>query len=52
MHNLLIGIPTSIAKSIVFEVGTLIESTLREELYEGSNFIRIRVGVDVTKPLC
>ena len=28
----------------------MIESTPREELYEGTNFIRIRVGVDVTKP--
>ena len=52
LYNLPIGLPTSIAKSIVFEVGTVIESILREELYEGSNFLRIRVGVDATKPLC
>ena len=48
LHNLPIGLPTS----IVFEVGTVIESTHGEELYEGSNFLRIRVGVDATKPLC
>ena len=48
LHNLPIGLPTS----IVFEVGTVIESTHGEELYEGSNFLRIRVGVDVTKLLC
>ena len=48
LHNLPIGLPTS----IVFEVGTVIESTPGEELYEGSNFLRIRVGVDVTKLLC
>ena len=30
----------------------MIESTPREELYEGSNFIRVRVGANVTKPLC
>ena len=49
LHNLPIELSMSI---IVVEVGTVIESTLREELHEGSNFLRIRVGVDATKPLC
>jgi len=52
LHNLPIEIPMSTAKSIVFEVGMMIECTPGEELYEGSNFICIRVGVDVTKLLC
>lgn len=42
----------STAKRIVSEVGEVIENTLREELFEGCNFLRVRVRVDLTKPLC
>ena len=51
IHNLPIGVSLSIAKSIVSEVGSVIECTSWEEVYEGSNFIRLQVEVDVTKPL-
>ena len=52
LHNLPIGISFSAAKSIVSEVGKVFENNLEEEKYEGSNFARVRVGVDITKPLC
>ena len=52
LHNLPIGIPSSTTKSIVSEVGKVFENNPEEEVYEGSNFVHIRVGVDITKPLC
>ena len=52
IHNLPIGVSLSIAKSIVSEVGLVIECTSGGEVYEGNNFIQLRVEVDVTKPLC
>ena len=52
LHNLPIGISFSATKSIVSEVGKVFENNSEEEKYEGSNFARVRVGVDITKPLC
>ena len=52
LHNLPIGIPSSITKSIFSEVGKVFENNLGEEVYEGSNFVCIRVGVNIIKPLC
>ena len=52
LHNLPIGISFSATKSIVSEVGKVFENNPEEEKYEGSNFACVRVGVDITKPLC
>ena len=52
LHNLPMGISFSAAKSIVSEVGKVFENNPEEEKYEGSNFACVRVGVDITKPLC
>ncbi|XP_023917804.1 uncharacterized protein LOC112029343 [Quercus suber] len=52
LHNLPIGISFSAAKSIVFEVRKVFKNNLEENKYEGCNFERVRVGVDITKPLC
>ena len=52
LHNLPIGISSSAAKSIVSAAGKVFENNSDEEVYEGSNFVRVRVGVDITKPLC
>uniref|UniRef100_A0A7N2MMC8 DUF4283 domain-containing protein n=1 Tax=Quercus lobata TaxID=97700 RepID=A0A7N2MMC8_QUELO len=52
IHNLPIEVSLSIVKSIVSEVGLVIECTSGDEVYEGSNFIQLRVEVDVIKPLC
>lgn len=52
IHNLSIRVSPSIAKSIVSKVGMVIECIHGKEVYEGSNFIRLRVEVNVTKPLC
>ena len=51
LHNLPIGISFSAAKSIVSEVGKVFENNPDEE-YEGNNFVCVRVGVDIIKPLC
>lgn len=52
LHSLPIRLSPSTIKSIVSEVGEVIENTPRIELFEGCNFLRVRVGVDFTKPLC
>lgn len=51
-HNLPIGISSTAAKSIVSAAGKVFENNPDEEVYESSNFVRVRVGVDITKPLC
>ena len=52
LHNLPIGITSSTTKSIVSKVGKVFENNPEEEVYEGSNFVHITVGVNITKPLC
>ena len=52
VHNLPIGISSSAAKSIVSATGKVFENSLDKEVYEGNNFVRVRVGIDITKPLC
>ena len=52
LHNLPIGISFSAAKSILSEVGKVFENNPDEKEYKGSNFVHVRVGVDITKPLC
>lgn len=39
------------ARDIVSTAGEVMESEVSEEC-EGSNFMRVRVNIDVTKPLC
>lgn len=52
VHDLPIGLLMSVAKDIVFKVGTVDKSTQGGEMFEGCNFPRVRVAVDVSKPLC
>ena len=52
VHNLPIGISSSAAKSIVSAVGKVSENNPNKEVYEGKNFVRVRVSIDITKPLC
>ena len=52
VHNLPIGISSSAAKSIVSVAGKVLENSPDKEVYEGSNFVRVRVGIDITKSLC
>lgn len=49
VHNLPFGLPSSVANSIVFEVWEVDENTRGDEMFEGCNFLRIRVGVEVSK---
>ena len=52
VHNLPIGISSSAAKNIVSVEGKVLENSPNKEVYEGSNFVRVRVGIDITKSLC
>ena len=41
-----------VAKDIVSMAGTVINCEAEDEEYVGGNFMRVRVSVDLTKPLC
>lgn len=42
----------TVAKDIVLTVGKVINCEEDDEAYVGGNFMRVRVMVDITKPLC
>lgn len=52
IHDMPIGLTWKAATDIVSVVGRVDESALEDEKFEGCNFMRVRVAVDVTKPLC
>ncbi|KAF3955993.1 hypothetical protein CMV_018851 [Castanea mollissima] len=52
VHNLPIGITSTAVKSIVSAAGKVFENSPHKEVYEGCNFVRFRVSIDITKPLC
>ncbi|KAK7816576.1 hypothetical protein CFP56_043919 [Quercus suber] len=43
---------TDLSKLQFETTSKVFENNPENEVYEGSNFIRVRVGVDITKPLC
>ena len=40
-----------VAKEIVSAAGEVVQSEENNDGYEGSNFVRVRVSIDITKPL-
>ena len=52
LHDVPIGLTWKAAVDIVSVVGRVDESALEDEKFEEGNFMRLRVAVDVTKPLC
>ena len=52
VHNLPLGnLKMRVAKEIVSVVGEVVQSVENSDEYEGSNFVRVRVSIDITKPL-
>ena len=53
MHNLPIGsFSRSVAKAVASIVGEVVESELGDGESEGCNFIKVRVAVKLSEPLC
>ena len=52
IHDVPLGFPWKAAKDIISMAGKVDESIQEEEKFEGSNFLRFRVAVDVSKLLC
>ena len=52
LHDVPIGLTWKAVADIVSVVGRVDKSALEDEKFEGGNFIRVRVAVDVTKLLC
>ncbi|KAK9986717.1 hypothetical protein SO802_031668 [Lithocarpus litseifolius] len=53
VHDLpLSGMTLEVVKDIVSTAGTIINCEAENEEYVGGNFMRVRVNVDLTKPLC
>ena len=52
IHDVPNGLTWKVAKDIVSMVGRVDECALEDEKFEGCNFMRVRVAIDVTKPLC
>ena len=52
IHDVPLGFPWKAAKDIISMVGKVDESIQEEEKFEGGNFLRFRVAVDVSKLLC
>ena len=52
VHNLPLGnLKTRVAKEIASAVGEVVQSEENSDEYKGSNFVRVRVSIDITKPL-
>ena len=51
IHDVPIGLTWKAAKDIVSVVGRVDESVQKDEKFEGCNFMRVRVVMDVSKPL-
>ena len=47
-----LGLPWKAVKDIISMAGKVDESIQEEEKFKGSNFLRFRVAVDVSKLLC
>lgn len=45
------SLKTRVAKEIVSIAGKVVQSKENSDKYEGSNFVRVRVSIDITKPL-
>ena len=53
MHNLPIGsFSLSVAKAMASVIGEVVESELGDGESEGYNFIKVRVVVKLSEPLC
>ncbi|XP_075645254.1 uncharacterized protein At4g02000-like [Castanea sativa] len=52
IHDVPIGLTWKAAKDIISVAGTVEESAQEDERFEGSNFLRFKVTVDVSNPLC
>ena len=53
VHDLPLNSMTlGVAKDIVLMAGTVINYEEEDEEYVGGNFMRVRVSIDITKPLC
>lgn len=52
IYDVPIGLTWKAAVDIVSVVGKVDESVLEDEKFKGCNFMRVRVAVNVTKPLC
>ena len=53
MHNLPIGsFSRSVAKAVALVASEVVESELGDGESEGCNFIRVRVAVKLSEPLC
>lgn len=53
VHNLPVGsLKLRVAHDIVSVAGEVVNSGAAKEDYEGSLFMRVRVRIDITKPLC
>ena len=48
LNNMILGV----VKDIISMVGTVINCEAEDEEYVGGNFMRVRVNIDITKPLC
>ena len=52
VHDLPLGsLKMRVAKQIVSAVGEVVQSEENSDEYEGSNFVHVRVSIDITKPL-
>lgn len=52
VHDLPLGIlKTRVAKEIVSAAGEVVQSKENSDEYEGSNFVHVRVSIDIKKPL-
>ena len=52
LRDVPIGLTWKAVADIVSVVGRVDKSALEDEKFEEGNFMRLRVAVDVTKPLC
>lgn len=53
MHDLpLSSLNLRVVKDIILAMGEVINSKADDKDYVGSNFMRVRVTIDITKPLC